>query len=161
MRPILLSAGIALLMAACAGPPANEWTEDRADAIRDSVRAFLAEYAARVERSDWEGVGALYSDDPAFVWVEDGRVAYDSAREVRESLARVAGMFSSARTEFLSPEVTPLAPGLAILASEFRHTFAMEDGDDLELEGAITATVAHEGGGWRFVSGHTSTARSE
>lgn len=169
MRPIAILLVVAFLSACgdrpaddpTADPPAEALTGERATAIRDSLRGFLAAYSASVERGDWDAVGALYSEDPGFVWIEDGRVAYDSAAEVRASLAGMAGVIRSARTEFHSIRVLPLAPGLATISSEFRHTFAMEGGDDLELTGALTATVAHEEGGWRFLSGHTSTLDTE
>lgn len=161
MRRLVLPLAIVLVVTACGERPATAVSRERAAAIRDSVQDLLSEYSSRVERGDWEGVAELYSEDPTFVWVEDGRVAYASATEVRESLLRVAGMFASARTEFDSPEVTPLAPGLATIAGGFRHTFSMAEGGDLEIEGAMTATVVHEEGGWRFLSGHTSTARPE
>lgn len=161
MRRLVLPLAVVLVGTACGEQPATALSEERAAAIRDSVHDLLSEYSSRVERGDWEGVAALYSDDPAFVWVEDGRVVYASAAEVRESLARMAGVFASARTEFESPRVTPLAPGLATIAGRFQHAFTMVDDGELELQGAMTATVVHEEGGWRFLSGHTSTARSE
>lgn len=151
-----------LSMGACApeSEAPRELTREHEAAIRDSVQALLVLYAERVERGDWEGLAELYADDPRFTWVEDGEVRYDSTEEARASLRDVGRTFSSARTEFVSPEITPLAPGLAQVTTGFRQSFERDDGEGFEFAGAMTATVVGDASGWRFLTGHTSTKRT-
>lgn len=158
-------AGAALLVATAAssgcaaGGGDASFDEARRAAIVDSVRTTLDEFVDAVEAGDWTGLASFYADDPRFRWLEDGRVAYDSHAAVVESLAGVGASFSHGTLEYSDVRITPLAPGLAALTAGFRQTLVGSDGGGFSFSGVLGATLVHTADGWRFLSGHTSTAR--
>lgn len=67
-------------------------------------------------------------------------------------------------------EIVPLAPGVASVSTLFETRLAMlmsvpkvsptsPTGGGFGFGGAITMTLVHEAGGWRFLGGHTSTPK--
>lgn len=147
--------------AGCRSPSAGGLDGAHAAAIRDSVRSFLDAFSEAIGEGRTGDVARLYADDPRFLWAEDGRVTYRSAEGIRGALESVGSQFSDMETVFQDPIITPLAPGLAHLATRVRQSFARPDGQGFEFSALITATVIHADSGWRFLTGHTSTERRE
>ncbi len=150
--------GFALFLGCAA--PVPEFREAHRGALEDSLRVFLETYRDGVERMAWDEVTALYSTEPGFAWIEDGRIAYESADSIAEALRSLGGMFTNARLDFREPRVQALAPGLGLIAARFDQTLAGPGDARFTFSGAISAVVQHTPAGWRFVSGHTSTLQT-
>lgn len=154
MRRLVAAFGVAGLVFGCTSPP-EALTAEHSAAIRDSAQVFLSEFSRLSAAARWDSLGALYSDRADFRFLESGSVQYSSAAAVRSALAGVA---AGQRIETRYDEVTvqALAPGLAVVnarfATEFRDATAVLFG----FSGAISLVLAHESGGWRIVSGHSS-----
>ncbi|MCY3598650.1 MAG: nuclear transport factor 2 family protein [Gemmatimonadetes bacterium] len=130
-------------------------TEPHAAAIRDSVAAALQEFRDLGTAADWEAVGDFYSESPHFRFYENGALQYRSAADVRAAL----GAFppeTRIRTDYRDTDVVALAPGLAHVRARFESTFTGADGSAFGFGGAVTMIWAHETGGWRILSGHSS-----
>lgn len=156
--------GLALALApvawACApDAPENPFDEARRAAITDSVQATLDGFVAAMEAGDWEGLAQFYAADPRFRWLEDGRVTYGSKEAIVASLGDVGGSFTHGTLEYSDVEITPLAPGLAAFTARFEQRLVGSDGGGFSFSGVMGATLVHEPDGWRFLNGHTSTAR--
>lgn len=156
--------GVALALApiawACApDAPENAFDEARRAAITDSVRATLDGFAAAMEVGDWERLVEFYADDPRFRWLEDGQVTYDSKAAIVTSLGDVGGSYTHGTLEYSDIEITPLAPGLAAFTAGFEQRLVGSDGGGFSFSGVMGATLVHGPDGWKFLTGHTSTAR--
>ncbi len=155
-----LAAGLALLvglMAGCTRAP-QQLSDAHAAAIRDSVQAMLQVYRDQVAAKEWDSVASLYADDPHFRWVEDGVVRYRSAAEIRQALAALPPSMR-VETTYDETEIVPLAPGVASVLTRFETRFVDSTGAGFGFGGAITITLMHREGGWRFLSGHSSSPK--
>ena len=130
-------------------------TDSHAEAIQDSVAAALSQFRRYSAAAEWDSVGALYSDVPAFRFFESGQLRYGSAAEVRSALGNLpAGM--SITTDYRDTEIQALAPGLALASTMFETTFSDSTGARFGFGGALTMLWVHEPGGWRILNGHSS-----
>ena len=137
------------------GADAGPLTEAHAAAIRDSVAAAMQEFRDLGTAADWEAVGDFYSESPNFRFYENGALQYRSAADVRAAL----GAFppgTRIETAYRDTDVVALAPGLAHVRARFESTFTGADGSAFGFGGAVTLIWAHEAGGWRILSGHSS-----
>lgn len=145
---------------ACApDAPPGPFDEARRAAITDSVRTTLDAFVAAIETGDWERLAEFYAADARFRWMEDGRVMYDSREAIVTSLAEVEESFTHGSLEYHDLEITPLAPGLAAFTAGFEQRLVGADGGGFSFSGVLGATLVHGPDGWRFLFGHTSTAR--
>ncbi|MEP6572333.1 MAG: nuclear transport factor 2 family protein [Gemmatimonadota bacterium] len=129
-----------------------------AAAIRDSVRATLVGYVNRFDAADWDSVGRFYLDDPGFIWAEDGQIGYHSVKQLRDAF-RAFHTSTWTRMEFPDPEILALAPGSASVVTSFRQTVTDSTGRPFTVSGVMMLALLHQPGGWKFVSGHTSTEK--
>jgi len=56
-----------------------------------------------------------------------------------------------------NPQVTPLAPGVALVTTVFTQKITDTLGTVTGFAGMLTMTVIHADSGWRFLAGHTSS----
>lgn len=157
MKPIVPVLVASLFAVGCAPPPDADLSQARSDAIEDSVVTFLSTWSEGVRTADWDRLIERYADDPAFTWVEDGQVRYRSRGALRTAFDQLHGQFSGARTDFLDPSITPLAPGLANVVAEFRTTLRRDGGEDVSFGGVMTMTAVHTDDGWKVLQGHASS----
>lgn len=155
-------ATLALLAAAACGTPRPAadpaaLAPTHAAAIGDSVDTMLDSLRAAFGRRDPEAAAAFYADDPRFRWVEDGRVRYASRAQMRDALRQMTGL-RDLDLSFFDPIVTPVAPGVAVLVTNFAQKVVDGGGTARGFAGVMTATVIHAGGRWMFLVGHTSAA---
>ena len=136
-------------------PDSQGLTDSHAEAIQDSVGAALSQLREYSAAAEWDSVGAVYSDAPAFRFFESGQLQYGSAAEVRSALANLpAGM--SITTDYQDTEIQALAPGLALASTIFETTFSDSSGVRFSFGGALTMLWVHEPGGWHILNGHSS-----
>jgi hypothetical protein len=151
---IVLFSTLAGSSLACAkGEPA--FTEAHAEAMRDSVGVFLEDFRRYSAASQWDSLGALYSDHADFRFLESGELRYESATAIRAAFQQVP---VGVRIETTNRNVTvqPIAPGLAVVSSLFDTQFKDSVRTQFGYSGALTMVVRHEPAGWRIVSGHSS-----
>ncbi len=113
-----------VLFSALACQPADQtaFSEEHAAAVADSVRQALGEYVEHVNARRWDSAISYYANDSRFQWLEDGRVAYGSAEEIRTAIRSLEAMFPSSEMKLSDTRVTPLAPGVAAVTTQFRQT---------------------------------------
>jgi hypothetical protein len=56
-----------------------------------------------------------------------------------------------------NPQVTPLAPGVALVTTVFTQKITDTLGTVTGFAGTLTLTVVRADSGWRFLAGHTSS----
>lgn len=135
-------------------------TSVHAAAIRDSVTTALSAYQAQAAAGQWDSVLTFYADDPGFRWVEEGRVVADSVDDIRRTFSGLpAGL--RIETEFTGLEITPLAPGAASVVTAFSTRFRDSTGVKFAFGGMMTVAMVHHGARWQFLTGHSSTTRSQ
>ena len=157
MRILTVVVAVAILAAGCVDRDSTALSKDHAAAIRDSVAAFLSAWSEGAGPGEWDRLGERYADDPDFVWLEDGQVRYASAEGVRSAFEGLRQGFVGVRTEFDDPRITPLAPGVAVVATRFHTTLRRDEGAPVRYGGAMTMTVLDTEDGWKVLQGHTSS----
>ncbi len=156
---VLIAGSAAWFAAGCAESAPTELTAAHRAAIEDSVRAMLQTYRETVNAGDWEAVTAYYGDDERFHWIEDGEVRYRTKEEVSQALASLGGFFTSVRLTVKETRVTPLAPGIAHVATLFEQELVPSEGQPFRFSGALTLLALNTPEGWKLTAGHTSTVR--
>ncbi len=157
----LRNAAAALLLLfslGCTQPPVDVASEEPAldpDQVAAEVRSALEAYGSAINSGDLEVAASYYADDPRFIWVEDGLVAYESAAEAAESLAQVS-QYGTVQVDFSQLRVDALSNDVATVFTT--HTTTVGEGDaSFAFSGALTITMMRIDGGWKFVSGHSSS----
>ncbi len=130
-------------------------------AVADSVRSFLDGYVDAVHGQRWSEVTGLYSGDDRFRILENGRVAYRTRADAVASIEGMAAAFPEVALELTETHIVPLAPGVAGVHATFAQSFTSTEGRSVEIEGALSMTVVHEEGGWRILTGHSSSLRPD
>ena len=148
--------GAALLLLAC-NRGSQELSDTHAAAMRDSVQATLAALRQYSAAGQWDSLVRLYADDPHFWFVENGAVRYRSAGQIREALASVPPG-TRIETTHEGTEITPVAPGVASVATQFHSRFIDSTGTTaFSFGGAATLTLVHRRDGWQILNGHSSS----
>jgi len=145
------------LIVACA-PRAPELSDPHAAAIRDSVETTLAALLRYGATGQWDSLGGLYADDPAFLFAEDGAVRYRSAREIREALAMLPPG-TRLQTTHEGTAIMPLAPGVASAITRFHTSFVDSTGTAVfSFSGIASLLLVHRAAGWQILAGHSSSS---
>jgi len=142
-------------MVACAPAPARLTPAHRA-AIVDSVQVMLTAWRDAFNTMEFARAATFYSTDPEFRWFEEGELKYRSAREIADAMTAERPGFRSFALSLIEPQVTPLAPGVAVVTMNFAQKMTDTSGKLLGFAGAVSATVVHADSGWRFLVGHAA-----
>lgn len=127
-------------------------------AVRDSVKALLAEFTENMNKSDMDGVAKLYSNDSTFFWIEGAGVRYQSTKDVRDALQSLKNV-PEIELKFYETRIDVLAPTIANVRTEFSQTFLTGTGKGDTYGGYMTMTVVREADGWHLRNGHTSSRK--
>jgi ketosteroid isomerase-like protein len=149
------AAAIAMMAAACATPAPVFTTAHRA-AIVDSVQVMLTAWRDAFNARDFSQAAAFYSNDSAFRWFENGELKFRTARELGDTMKAEGPRFQSLAMSLIEPEITPTAPGVAEVTSNFTQKVTDSAGQTFGLAGAMSMTVVHGDSGWKFLVGHLS-----
>jgi len=159
---VLIAFTTALTACTPAKPAASsdsaQLTAARTTAVRDSVKALLAEFTEKMNQSDMDGVAKLYSSDTAFFWIEGAGVRYQSTKDVRDALQSLKNV-PEIELKFYETRIDVLAPTIANVRTEFSQTFMNGTGKGDTYGGYMTITVVREAEGWRLRNGHTSSRK--
>ncbi len=154
-----LSAVVLLALAACTTAPSTTapafGAAERAATV-DSVQAMLDAWRGAVGTMDVERIASFYATDSAFRWIEDGATRYLSAQQIGDAIRETKGSMQSMELTLVEPQITPLAPGVAVVSTGFTQKFTDTAGVTGGFAGVITMTVVRADSGWRFLVGHTS-----
>ena len=146
---------IGLVGAACSQPPAVDHA-----AVDEAIRDVLRQYGERINAGEWTASLDLYSDDERFYWAEDGRIAYPTKDAVREGLEGLGASLESTRLTAGDVRVTVLSESHGLAAFPYTQAMRLKSGTEFEFSGVITMTLQKEPGGWRILSGHSSSPRA-
>jgi muconolactone delta-isomerase len=154
--------GAAVARAGAAGAAANPASmqampEDHAAAIRRSVQATLDAYREHAAAGRWEELLRLYADEPRFRWVASGIVEARSVEQIRKYFAGLPPG-THVDTTYQDTEITPLAPGVAMVTTLFQTRLIDPQGGGFTFGGALTMTLIERPDGWKILSGHSSSA---
>ncbi len=127
-------------------------------AIRDSVKELLADFTAKMDKRDMDGVAKLYSTDSSFFWIEGAGVRYESAKDIRDGLESLKNV-PEIELKFYETRIDVLSPTIADVRTEFSQTFMTGNGKGDTYGGYMTITVVREKDGWRMRNGHTSSRK--
>jgi ketosteroid isomerase-like protein len=149
---------VGLTLAALLGcrPASTQFTAGHRRAIEDSVQTMLTAWRDALSARDFPRAAGFYSTDPAFRWFEDGELKYRSRKEIGDAMIAMAPGFRAFSVTFIEPEITALAPGVAVVTTNFAQKMTDTSGQTAGFAGALSFTVVHADSGWKFLVGHTS-----
>lgn len=148
----------ALLTLACA-PAGRPLTPSHAAAMQDSVRTTLDDLRRYSAAGQWDSMAGLYDGDSTFRWAEEGVVVSRSAAQIRRKLTGLpAGM--RFETGFSNLDIAPVSPGAASVVTGFQTSLVDSSGTKFSFGGVLTMVLVHRAGGWRILTGHSSTAQN-
>ena len=110
----------------------------------------------RFGSADRDSLQRFYADDPDWKWAANGRFRTPSTVMIRARLDRLAA-YPRWHIAYVDPSIRPLAPGLAVVATEYRMSFEASDGKRFSYDGALTMFWKHRPQGWKIVGGHSSS----
>jgi SnoaL-like protein len=139
------------------GATAQALPEDQAAAIRRGVQATLDAYREHAAAGRWEELMRLYADEPRFRWVASGTVEARSVEQIRKYFAALPPGTRVENT-YQGTEITPLAPGVAMVTTLFQTRLVDPQGGGFAFGGALTMTLIERPDGWKILNGHSSSA---
>ena len=149
----------------CAGRPAEPTKSDgvhlgtaRAAAIQDSVRSFAAAVARDVTTGGPEAWLPHFARGPEFFMAAEGSLvfpAFDSATRFLREYVRSTPKIELAWGNDI--RVDPLAPGLAVMATQYREIQTDSAGHRVSQTGFFTSVVEHNASGWQIRDAHWSS----
>jgi uncharacterized protein (TIGR02246 family) len=150
-----------LVLAACNPFPAATTTSggDGETVDLSEVRTAVEGYAAKVNARDAAGASAVYANDPAFHWVESGRIGYATREAAVKGLTDFIAGFPESRLEFHNIRVDAVADSTAVATVDYRQTIAANGQTALAFEGVMTLTMVKRDGEWKIMIGHSSTGQ--
>ncbi|HEY4100503.1 MAG TPA: nuclear transport factor 2 family protein [Gemmatimonadales bacterium] len=154
MRAACAALVVALALGGC---HASQFTAGHRAAERDSVAQMLDAWRGALAARDFGRAATFYSSDSAFRWFQDGELKYRSARELADTMLAMAPVVRDFGMSLIEPEITPVAPGVAIVTTNFAEKITDTTGETIGLAGALSMTAVHGDSGWRFLIGHTSS----
>lgn len=162
MRHALKAVAFASLLAvaACNPFPSSGTTSGGGETVDLSeVRSAVEGYATKFNARDAAGAAAIYADDPAFHWIEGGRLAYGTRDAAVKGLTNFLTGFPESKLEFHNIRVDAIADSTAVATVDFRQTVAANGATALAFEGVMTLTMVKRGGEWKVIVGHSSTGQ--
>jgi hypothetical protein len=157
MNPTRMSCVLSsLLLVQCTATREVDPWPSHARAIADSISSTLAAYQERFGAVDRDSLQRFYADDPDWKWAANGRFGIPSTQMIRSRLDRLA-VYPRWHIAYMDPSIRPLAPGLAVVATEYRMSFEAVDGKRFAYDGALTMFWKHRPQGWKVVGGHSSS----
>lgn len=138
-------------------PATSDFTVEQGAAVADSVQVALQAFSEAQAAGEWDRVAAMYAESPEFLWMEDGKVMYHSAAEVRAALQALTSSMTAASIRWIEPSVVVLAPGRAEVSTLYEQSFTLAEGGGFSYAGAISALMVNGADGWQFLRGHSSS----
>ena len=157
----VMQCALAVLIGIAAGGGARalqvqEMTQEQAAAVRSGVQAALDSYREHAAAGRWDALLRLYADDARFRWVANGVVEARSVEEIRKYfLALPAG--TRVENTYQDTEITPLAPGIAQVLTQFQTRLVDPKGGGFSFGGILAMTLVDRGDGWKILNGHSSS----
>jgi hypothetical protein len=115
----------------------------------------MAAYQESFSARDRDSLQRFYADDPEWRWAVNGRFGMLSSLMIRARLDRLAA-YPHWFIGYKDPTLRALAPGLALVQTEYRLSFEAADGKRFVSDGALTMFWKHLPQGWKVVGGHSS-----
>ena len=143
----------ALLFTSCGGAASSD--KPSSAQIEEEVSTFLEEWAASFSEGRFKDAKALYAAREGFVWIERGRITYQSAADLAAGLDQLIGTDTTItnaldhiKVEVLSGDSAAFSAALysQVVTPSFEFTF----------DGVMTGVAIKEDGGWRLYQGHLS-----
>lgn len=156
MAPIFRAFVALLLVASCAQPERS--TTAQMDAAQAGAAALVEEWAAAGSEGRWADLMALYADEPAFTWVEQGEIRYADRNAIEAGLAQVRAANLRVHTVVSNVVATPLSPDAAIVRANYSIMFGDPAQGGYSFDGILTGVAVQRDGGWQFLQGHLSSA---
>ena len=145
----------ATALSGCAKPAKQVATGD----VDTGVSALVKDWSQAGEEGRWDDLKALYADEPGFVWIEQGRVAYADHVAVVAGVDQAAAMGAKIESDVGAVSVTPLSPDAA--AFHARTTLRVASPEfAFDFDGMLSGVAVKRGERWLFLQGHLSALQS-
>ena len=159
MRRWYLLVALASISCRPQGGSASALDQPHAAAIIVSVRAFADTVAAGVTRDGpaaWQG---FFLDTTAFFMASDGQLVFPTRDSATRAIQHLTQALPHITLQW-GPDlrVSPLAPGIALLAASYHESQIDAAGHHTDDHGFFTGVVLRHDAEWKFLNAHWSVA---
>lgn len=151
--------GASLLLAGCENPFAPTGSASDVPEVAPEAKAAVEQYVAKVNAHDAAGAGELYADDPGFIWIENGEVAFETKTAAISALTNYFAGFPESHFEAYDLKIAMLTDESAIATFRYTQAVAANGQSSLKFEGTMTLALAERDGDWKIVVGHRSASK--
>lgn len=152
----LRAAAAVIALGSVAACTPGELSADDKAALTGEVETFLDGWIETSDKGEFALLKPMYSDQAGFRWIENGRVAYDSAENAAAALDMAATAGYTADMDVMNREVTLLSEDAAAVSADYTLAFDFGPGAQFTSQGVFTAVLVKEAGQWKFLQGHLS-----
>ena len=157
VAPLVL--GLLAVLVACSNPFAPTATpSEQAAALAPEVKSTVEGYLTKLNERDATAAGEFYADDASFLWVEDGRIVYETRTAAIAGLANFFAGFGGSRLEAYDLKISMLSEGAAVATFKFTQTIAAAGPASLKADGAMTLALTQNDGSWKILAVHKSAS---
>jgi hypothetical protein len=139
----------------------REWqvmAPERATAVEQSVRAFVATVAHDVTQEGPIAWNKHFQDTPAFFMAVNGQMAFPSGAAAKQGMPHVAQLIKRIDLKWGDDlRVDPLSPELAMVGASWREVQTDPAGHSIEETGYFTGLAQSRDGRWQFRDAHWSS----
>lgn len=147
----------ALMASACAKPA--EFTPAQKAAVGDTIRAEAEKMITALAARDVNQLAGLFTSDPDFVYVDNGRIYPDNAA-LKAAATPFFGRIGKAGGRWDPAHVLVLGPNAGAFTGVFRAEMTDTAGAPLWTDGKIwTFVYERRGGRWQIVQAHEVNAK--
>jgi len=151
-----------LAMLSCLGlgcGQAAEFTETARVAVADTIRMEADRVIAALASRQVDSLAELFTHDPDFVYVDNGRIYPDNAA-LKAAATPFFGRLGRAAGRWDPAHVLVLAPDAGAFTGVFRAEMADTAGAPLWTDGKIwTFVYQRRGGRWEIIQAHEVNAK--
>jgi len=152
-RSLILFAGLACLAASKA-------SAQQPDAVTTEIQKFVRTYVDANNRADVNAMMEMIGRKAGVVSVGDGELSrgWNAIRSEAKKLVGSRGRYQI----LLGPvDVSSLGTGYALAIAPYTMTLSSEEGEKVQIRGALTLVLERSSGSWKIIHEHSSSGADE
>ena len=150
---------LALLVALTASPASADVAPPPPPAVPEEAAGLVIAYLENFNAGSAEGILSTYSDNPGFVWVENGHVTYLGKAEAVAGMAKAMSATKGyqLKTSMDEVRVVVTGPDSMFATVPLKVSTPSGMGKEVTADGVLTMTLLRENGAWSILTGHMAT----
>jgi hypothetical protein len=146
-----------LVLASCRSPAPGSAPSDSSAEADAGVRRMAASIARDLARDGPQAWLHYFVDGPEFFMATNGRLQFSNFAQAGAFLPKFASGVAHLDLAWGDIRIDPVAPGVAIMAANYREVFTDKAGHATRYVGYFTGTAVKTAQGWKLRNAHWSS----